>query len=136
MQKINLVRKRFATVVVLKRVRVDAYHHVFYLCRDDLGRKRVIRGDSLSSGHTKTCAGRPAKHGHSPRGRQSATYNSWHNMLSRCMNSKNSCFKYYGNKGVKVCERWGKFENFLADMGERPKGTTLGRFFDSHNYEK
>jgi hypothetical protein len=137
MPRSNLVGERFASVVVLKRAGVDDYHHVLYLCRDDLGRKRVIRGDSLSSGHTKSCAGAgsPAKHGHSPRGHQSATYRSWHNMRSRCMNSKVSCFMYYGRKGVKVCERWEKFENFLADMGERPEGTTLGRFLDSQNYE-
>ena len=44
----------------------------------------------------------------------------------------------YGGKGIKICERWlGErgFENFLADLGERPAGTTLGRFGDIGNYE-
>jgi hypothetical protein len=41
----------------------------------------------------------------------------------------------YGGSGVTVCERWLTFENFLADMGVRPEGTTLGRNLDMGNYE-
>lgn len=56
------------------------------------------------------------------------TYRSWQAMLTRCTNSNRAQFKDYGGRGIKVCERWLKFENFLADMGERPDGTTLDRF--------
>ncbi len=48
-------------------------------------------------------------------------------MKQRCLNEKNTSFRHYGKKGITVCERWMKFENFLADMGERPEGLTLER---------
>lgn len=58
-------------------------------------------------------------------------------MNRRCVNLED---KNYGGKGIKVCERWHSsnpngFVNFLADMGERPPGTTNGRFGDMGNYE-
>ena len=56
-------------------------------------------------------------------------------MRDRCSNPNSTRFEHYGGKGVKVCSRWDSFENFLADMGERPKGTTLGRYADTGNYE-
>ncbi len=56
------------------------------------------------------------------------TYNTWWGMKLRCLYSRHISFKNYGARGIKVCERWLKFENFLADMGERPEGATLDRF--------
>jgi len=49
-------------------------------------------------------------------------YYVWGTMLDRCRNPKNQSFKDYGARGVTVCERWLKFENFAADVGERPPG--------------
>ena len=69
------------------------------------------------------------KHGMSmqPDGKRSATYTTWRTMHQRCKYSGHKSFEYYGGKGVKVCERWNDFMMFLNDMGERPKGKTLGR---------
>jgi hypothetical protein len=49
-----------------------------------------------------------------------AEHNIWHKMKSRCFNVKDKQFSFYGGRGIKPCERWMKFENFLADMGPRP----------------
>jgi len=58
-------------------------------------------------------------------------------MKARCNNPKAPKYKYYGAKGVSICERWGQFENFLEDMGERPAGKSLDRFPDKKgNYCK
>jgi hypothetical protein len=55
------------------------------------------------------------------------TYLSWHCMKQRCLNPNNLNFYNYGGRGIRVCERWLTFSNFLADMGERPEGTSLDR---------
>jgi hypothetical protein len=47
-------------------------------------------------------------------------YNSWRGMLQRCLDPKHESFRYYGGKGIAVCERWRVFENFIADLGPRP----------------
>lgn len=63
------------------------------------------------------------------------TYDSWRSMLGRCLNPNAPNRRYYGEAGVTVCERWRSFENFLADMGERPEGKTLDRIDPYGNYE-
>ena len=56
-------------------------------------------------------------------------------MKSRCSNKNAINYKHYGAKGIKVCERWQSFSNFLEDMGERPKGMTLERIDSNGDYE-
>ena len=73
-------------------------------------------------------------HGHTRGLKNSPIFQSWSKMLTRCYNLKSDRYKNYGGKGVRVCRRWHKFENFLSDMGERPEGKTLGRFLDRGNY--
>ena len=76
-----------------------------------------------------------ATHGHTRGGKISPTYWSWLGMIGRCRYPKHPFFHRYGGKGVKVCERWLTFENFLADMGERPEGMTLDRLDSAKDYE-
>ncbi len=57
-------------------------------------------------------------------------------MIRRCTSSKHTDYKNYGGRGIRVCERWlNSFENFLADVGERPMGKTLDRRENEGNYE-
>lgn len=70
------------------------------------------------------------RHGHTWTGGKSPTYQSWENMIARCTRPSNPAYRYYKAQGIKVCARWRKFKNFLADMGERPHGATLDRFPD------
>ncbi len=58
---------------------------------------------------------------------KSREYEAWGNMRQRCLNKKHKSFCYYGGRGIKVCKRWHKFENFYRDMGERPVGLELDR---------
>ena len=65
----------------------------------------------------------------------SKTYKVRHNMLQRTTNKRNTRFANYGGRGISVCDRWKKFENFLADMGECEVGKTLDRRNNDGNYE-
>lgn len=64
----------------------------------------------------------------------STEYEIWSSMKKRCNNPNNAAFKNYGGRGIKVCERWGKFENFLADMGPRPAGMSIDRIDNNKGY--
>lgn len=57
-------------------------------------------------------------------------------MLQRCENPEAKGYEYYGGRGVTVCEAWHSYENFVADMGQRPKGRTLDRENPYGNYER
>jgi hypothetical protein len=62
--------------------------------------------------------------------------NSWRSMKQRCLNPRNTRYESYGGKGISICDRWLVFENFLADMGERPPGTSIDRYPNKDgNYE-
>lgn len=69
----------------------------------------------------------PSRHGHTIGRTHSPTYQSWSSMLTRCNNPRSEHYDRYGGRGVYVCDRWLLFDNFLADMGVRPTGTTLDR---------
>lgn len=65
----------------------------------------------------------------------SPEYSSWSAMKDRCHSSKCKSFPQYGGRGIKVCERWNDFVNFLADLGPRPDGCTLERIDSTRDYE-
>ena len=76
-------------------------------------------------------------HGYAKKNKRSPTYNSWRGMIHRCTNPKAAKYKYYGGKGITVCERWRKFKNFLEDMGPIPfPKQTIGRKNANKNYNK
>jgi hypothetical protein len=124
-----------------------------WLCRCDCGEERILQVSCLRNGSTKSCGclrnelllhghinRGHVKHGHFKHGRTGTrTWVSWRAMLTRCTNPKRVEYKHYGGRGIAVCERWtGKrgFENFLADMGERPADKSLDRFPNNDgNYE-
>ena len=113
-------------------------------CRCDCGTERNVDWYSLKGGGTKSCgcfrgeaaAKNNATHGHSRVGKMTPTYRSWQLMQRRCSNPNSEDYADYGGAGISICERWLSFENFFADMGERPVGTTLDRYPNgSGNYE-
>ena len=139
---LDLVAKRFTRLLVIARVGTDKYGSALWKCVCDCGSECVINAGSLMSRNTKSCGCLPhdrwRKHGHNTKEGPSATYRSWVSMTSRCTNPKHNSWEDYGGRGIRVCERWrGEhgFENFLADLGERPEGHTLDRIDVNGNYE-
>lgn len=106
-----------------------------YICRCECGYIKEIRKIHLKRGNSTQCYDCRTKsittHGRS----RSGSYVVWHGMLRRCFNKEFKDYKHYGARGITVCERWIKFENFLSDMGERPYGLTIDRINNDGNYD-
>lgn len=123
MRKIkDLSNLKFSKLTAVEHVGTKRNNAV-WRCVCECGKERLVMSGKLISGHTRSCGCTHGwkTHGHSyVNGKQSPTYKSWASMIARCTYPSNPAFKYYKTRGITICERWRKFENFLADMGERP----------------
>lgn len=113
-----------------------------YLC--DCGEIKEIFNQDVKSGKTTSCGcyrrevskklltGKKycKTHGYSSH----ATYRRFKSMHNRCYYKNDKSYKNYGARGIKVCERWHSFENYLADTGHTPKGMSLDRIDNDGDY--
>jgi hypothetical protein len=141
---IDLIGKRFTRLVAKKLTTLNGRRA--YVCICDCGVKKVVEAGALRDGGTKSCGCynveqvKRKDNKHRTHGmRYTPTYRVWVSMKQRCSPkaSKSKNYKEYYLKGVRVCERWREsFENFLADMGERPSmAYTIDRIDNSKGYE-
>lgn len=117
------------------------------LYRCECGNKFYSSKYDVRRGRTKSCGCFKSKfskvanlqHGHCPSkggALPTKTFNSWVAMRERCLDKNNHNYKNYGARGITICQRWlDSFNNFLADMGERPEGKTIDRIDVNSNYE-
>lgn len=141
---VDLANKRFGRLTVKRRFDVK-HGNTRWQCVCDCGKETVVKGYSLTSGHSKSCgclnrelsqkANR--KHGQTKSNHTKATreYSTWCGVIQRCTNPNNPFFEYYGGRGITVCERWRDFSAFYADMGNRPDGTSIDRIDNNKGYE-
>ncbi len=115
----------------------------------DCGLLTVVFGMDLTSGRTLSCGclrrdilkahPPPLVHGQAKRlgKRPSSEYIAWSGIRARCLNINDKAYPQYGGRGIKICERWSRFENFFADMGCRPSPQhSIDRYPDNNgNYE-
>lgn len=138
----SLVGLRFGRLTVLSFAGKVGLREACWNCRCDCSNTSVVSGHNLKRGMTNSCgclktehgrnlAEQAVTHGHARLGK-TPTYLQWTRMRSRCFDRTNP---YYGGRGITVCDRWKSFENFLADMGERPLGHSIDRINNDGNYE-
>lgn len=127
---------------------MNSYKQAAWNCHCDCGEERVIVGWQLRGGQSQSCGCKVGaniskgkiRHGHTnpvhygPKS-CSPTYRSWTSMQQRCKGHMPVAMEGYYDRGITVCARWRVFDNFLADMGIRPPGTSLDRIDNDGNYE-
>lgn len=109
-------------------------------CRCECGKEPTAYAGNLVRGLTKSCGCFSAEQAANRKRTHGMTYHPvygvWERMWDRCTNPKTEQWHNYGGRGIKVCERWGKFENFYADMGASwKKGLSIDRIAVNGNYE-
>lgn len=149
------VGERFGHIVVLERAappELRSNGAAYWRVRCDCGVERTTTGTCVRNARlVKGPCGCAKSASDRKRGNQytvllkyrdagidgTSTYRIWTTMKSRCLNPKFNTYRFYGALGVRVCDRWlESFDNFVADMGMRPKGKWLDRFPNKEgNYE-
>lgn len=141
---LDLTGQRFGNLVVLHREPRPDNPRCFWRCVCDCGTETVKMGKYLTNGDTRSCgcvqrayrAKGNVTHGGSKGGTKTREYRAWRDMKCRCYTKTSSNFRFYGGRGVTVCDRWrNDFPAFLADMGPCPDGLTLDRINPFGNYE-
>jgi hypothetical protein len=130
---IDITGQRFGRLIAVSPAHRAKNKIVYWLCRCDCGGTKVVGGNNLRCGQTKSCGclqiPGPVTHGQARVGSHTGAYRSWASMWNRCTHPSQKGYDRY--KDRPVCERWQFFENFYADMGDRPAGLTLDRI-DNH----
>lgn len=144
--KQDMTGRRFSRLVVEYPVEVRIYSEqrvVVWRCVCDCGSVKSVTETNLRSGHTKSCGcylknHHPRfKHGNAKVGKITPEYRTWSNIKKRCMSPKASGWEHYGERGIRVCQKWvDSFDAFLADVGSRPSPKhTIDRINPNGNYE-
>jgi len=112
-------------------------HKARYLCRCKCGKEKVAIVTLIVNGTLKSCGCRNAEnhviHGKS----RTRIYRIWKGMRTRCLDPKSTAWRYYGGRGIQVCDEWSNsFDAFLRDMGEPPPKLSIDRINNDGNYEK
>lgn len=110
-KKKEMVGLRFGRLTVLKESLVRKNNTVYWICRCDCGKiTHPIKGTALRNGTIRSCgcAGTEATIKRCKTHGMSGTpiHRTWANMIQRCTNPKRAEFKYYGERGICVCEEW------------------------------
>jgi hypothetical protein len=142
-EDLPMIGRVFGRYTVLAGAENAPCGHKRYLCLCTCGDRRIVWGIGLRSGRSRSCGclsrelsrERETKHGHARRGRTTDTFRIWCGILDRCERAANRDYADYSGRGITICERWKSFENFLADMGERPHKLTIERIDNDGNYE-
>ena len=116
---------------------------IYWIAKCDCGVERTVLRHDLEYGKSVSCGCynrellevAATTHGATRKGEKSGAYTTWCAMKTRVSNENQPGYPNYGGRGIKVCERWkGSFEEFFADMGDRPEGLSIERINNEGNY--
>jgi hypothetical protein len=117
------VGRRFSRLVAVEYVGVRSTGSMWrFRCDCGSAHEATLSAVTRRRGPTRSCGCLIREGYQSFAAPKTSTYKTWVSMRQRCNNPNASSYKNYGGRGIKICERWSSFLNFLADMGERPKG--------------
>jgi hypothetical protein len=138
---LEITGMRFGRLSVIERAENNAHHQTMWRCICDCGNEVIIRGINLTSGNTTSCGcyhserviESHSKHGYS----NGKLYNVWRSIKDRCNNIRSKAWKYYGGRGIKVCEEWNQPEAFIewAVTNGYKDGLTIDRIDNNKGYE-
>lgn len=111
-----------------------------WLCKCDCGNEIEAASHDLRKSHTQSCGclqkQRASESSRTHGMSRSLEHRIWSGMKTRCYNAKHQSYNGYGSRGIKVCERWHDFSNFLADIGTAPSPShTIERIDVNGDYE-
>lgn len=139
-KSIDLSGKRFGKLVAISRDKNRK--GTYWVCKCDCGNMSSVQYTNLVSGGTKSCGCGRGKSGsentfYRHGGRGTKLYGVWKTMRQRCNNSNNYDYRWYGAKGIKVCEEWNDFAKFRewANGSGYKEGLTIDRIDSQGNYE-
>jgi hypothetical protein len=139
---IDLCGKTFGRLTVISISGKNRFNRYIWKAECSCGKIVNVAGGKIRAGTTKSCGClkrdrllAKSKHRESHAGLNTFEYRVWIGLRSRCNNPKNTAYKNYGGRGISVCKRWDKYENFLSDMGRCPAGLTIERINNDGNYE-
>jgi hypothetical protein len=139
----DLSGKRFGRLIVLNETKDviegnNKCSYVYWKVRCDCGNEKFIRGNLLSYGSVVSCGcynkEKAIIHGQRVDNTYTSVFSTWNSMMARCYNSNSKSYKYYGGKGIKVCDRWHDIRHFMFDMKDRPEGMQLDRIDGGGDY--
>lgn len=131
-----LTGKRFGRLFVIKKAGKNKSKSILWECLCDCGNTKIVIGSNLRSGDTKSC-GCLFKESLTTHGMiGTPVYKTWEMMIQRCYNANYDSYKFYGGRGIIVCDKWLKFGRFFEDMGERPDGLSIDRVDNEKGYFK
>lgn len=144
MKNKNELGKKYNRLTAVAYAGQNKWHNALWECRCDCGKITVVTGCSLRRGEIKSCGCLQVEihrkvhrtHGEGYGVQKTVEYATWERMKRRCTNPNARQWKWYGGRGIKVCDRWmHSYENFLADMGRRPPRLSIDRINNDGNYD-
>lgn len=138
MRFVDMSNKRYGKLVVIERVE-NRGKHTMWKCKCDCGKYSIVGANELVRGITKSCGclkfeSRNSTHGLS----KTRLHSIWSKMKDRCTRENNPAYKWYGGRGITICQEWLEdfmnFYNWAMDNGYED-GLSIDRINVNENYE-